>query len=213
MINQQIIQNKCLKVSGEGTIYVSPDQANITLGAITEGKILQQAQQENAMIISNIITAMTSLGIPKEKIQTVTYQIDIMYDYKDGVQIFRGYRVTHQLLVKTDNVEQAGKIVDTAVNQGANSVTNIEFTLAHPESYYNEALKIALHTAYVKAFTLTSQLSVHLNPVPYKIEEASQFATPPIPYATTLMAKAEATPIQSGQIAISATIIAHYLYC
>jgi uncharacterized protein len=205
-------QTKRLKVSGEGNISFAPDQVNITIGAITEKKSLQQAQEENTRIISNVIAALVELGITKEQIQTVIYRIDTMYDYQDGRQIFRGYQVNHQLLVKINQIVLTGQVVDLAVSQGANSVSNIEFTVAHPEAYYNEALKIALQNAYQKALTLTSQLPVNLNPVPYKIEEFSQVISPPVPLATTLLAKAEATPIQPGEITITATIIAHYYY-
>ncbi len=214
MINPQPMPNKCLKVSGLGTISVSPDQAKISLGVITENKSLQQAQEENAIAITNIIAALVALGIPKKNIQTINYQIDPVYDYKDGVQIFRGYKVTHQLQITIDNIGLTGQVVDHAVNQGANTVSNIQFTVAHPEMYYNEALKLALQNAYAKALSLTSQLPVTLNPVPVKIEEFSTTSTPPVPYPSTYMLKAEAaTPIEPGEMTITAKMIVNYLYC
>ncbi len=202
-----------LKVSGEGTISVSPNQAKITVGAMTEQESLQQAQQENTKIISDVINALTNLGIPHENIQTITYRIDPLYDYKDGRQIFRGYRVTHQLQIKIEDVDHVGQIVDLAVSQGANTISNIQFTVAQPEFHYNEALKTALNDAYMKAYTLTTQLNVNLNPIPIKIDEYSQISSPPVPFTQTLMAQAEATPIQPGEIKILATVIAQYTYC
>ncbi|WNF35138.1 SIMPL domain-containing protein [Bacillaceae bacterium IKA-2] len=212
MYDRQHIENNCLKVSGEGTISISPNQVNITIGAITEKKSLQEAQRENAIIISKIITAMAQLGIQRKNIQTVIYRIDTLYDYKDGVQLFRGYSVNHQLQVKIDDIEKTGLVVDHAVNQGANTVSNIEFTVAQPEAYYNEALKLALQNAYIKALTLTSQLAVNLNPIPFKLEELLKRISSPVPYSQTMMATAEATPIQPGEITISATITVDYLY-
>lgn len=212
MYYPQQIPNKCLKVSGEGTISVSPDQVSVTMGAKTEKKSLQEAQSENAMIIANVITALVELGIAKENIQTVIYRIETLYDYKDGVQLFRGYSVNHQLQVKIEQIELTGQLVDLAVSQGANTVSNIEFTVARPEAYYNEALKLALQKAYLKALILTSQLAVTLNPIPFKIEEFSKKAAPPMPYSTKLIAQAEATPIQPGEITITATITVDYLY-
>ncbi|RXJ04313.1 DUF541 domain-containing protein [Anaerobacillus alkaliphilus] len=203
---------KCLKVTGEGTISVTPDQANITLGAITENRNLQQAQEENTTIISNVITGLVQLGIRKENIQTVVYRIETLYDYQDGTQIFRGYRVNHQLLIKVEEIDQTGRVVDLAVSLGANSVTNIEFTVAQPEVYYHHALQMALHNATQKALSLTSQLPVNLNPIPYKIEEVSVHPSPPIPYVTPMLAKAETTPIQPGEITISSTIKVEYQY-
>ncbi|MCT8138356.1 SIMPL domain-containing protein [Anaerobacillus sp. CMMVII] len=203
---------KCLKVSGEGKISVSPNQAKITLGVITENVNLQQAQAENSQITTNVISSLTQLGIPQENIQTVVYRIEPLYDYRDGVQQFRGYQVTHQLQITINQIAQTGQIVDLAVSQGANTVTNIEFTVSQPEAYYNEALKLALNNAFTKATALTANLPVNLNPVPFKIEETLT-PPPPVPFATTMLAKAEAsTPIQPGEITISATITVHYFY-
>lgn len=213
MKNSQVMQSNCLKVSGEGTISISPNQAEITLGANTEDKSLQKAQQENSRILSNVIVTLEQLGIPKRNIQTVIYRIETLYDYQDGRRIFQGYRVNHQLQITINQIELTGQVVDQAVSQGANIVSNIEFTVTNKDNYYNEALKIALHNAYTKAVSLTSQLPVSLNSIPLKIEELSNVTPPPVPYTTTMALKAEATPIQPGEITISATIIAHYFYC
>ena len=95
----------------------SPNRAIVVLGAITEGNALQLVQAENARITANIILSLQNLGIPKEKIQTNDYRIETQYDYVDGKQIFRGYKVTHLLQITTDRVEQTGVIVDTAVSR------------------------------------------------------------------------------------------------
>lgn len=201
---------KCLKVVGEGTMQVSPNQALITLGAMTENKNLETAQKENSAIIANVSHALQLLGIDEKNIQTVSYRIEPLYDYQDGRQVFRGYRVTHLLQIQLQQVDRTGQVVDEAVKAGANTITNVEFTVAHQESYYNEALKKALHNAYEKARSITSQLCVCLLPVPYKIDELSKLSSPPI--GIPLMAKAEATPIQPGEIKITASIVAQFYY-
>lgn len=211
MYLQKQSRRNCLKVSGEGSISVSPNQANITLGAITEHENLQHAQKENTSIMTNIIDAILKMNVPKENIQTVIYRIDPQYDYVDGRQIFRGFRVNHQLQIKIDDLDFVGVIIDAAVAQGANTISNIEFSVDQPGFYYNEALKIALQNTYQKALTITSQIRANLNPVPVQIDEVSQIPTPPIPFTT--LATVEATPIQPGEIKISATIVATYNYC
>ncbi len=204
---------KCLKVSGQGTISVTPDQALITLGVITESMKLKDAQEENATTMTRVIAGLEQMGILKENIQTVIYRIDTLYDYQDGTQIFRGYRVNHQLQVKINQVESTGQVVDLAVSLGANTVSTIEFTVAQPEIYYHHALQKALHSATQKALTLTAQLPVILQPIPYKVEEVSDLPSPPVPFVTPMLAKAEATPIQPGEITITSNITAYFYYC
>jgi uncharacterized protein YggE len=204
--NQHIIE-----VSGEGTVSIAPDKAIIVLGAITENISLNVAQKENANTVSNIINSLLELSIPKENIQTVNYSIDIQYNYEDGKQTLRGYKVTHLLQVTIDKIDQTGLIVDTAVYNGANSVSNIQFTVAHPEVYYNQALSLAIKNGQQKAIIMAKTLGVTLNRIPNQVQEVSR-TLEPSPYQTSLYAKSAVTPIQPGELEISATIKAKYSY-
>ncbi|GED15336.1 SIMPL domain-containing protein [Aneurinibacillus migulanus] len=204
--NQYII-----KVSGEGSIPTTPDRAIIVLGAITESPNISTAQKENAETMSNIINSLMELGIPRENLKTVEYRIDIQYDYEDGKQTFRGYKVTYLLQITIDKIDQTGLVIDTAVKNGANSVSDIKFTVAHPNVYYNQALSLAIKNAEQKAVTIAKTLGATLHQVPNQVQEVSA-TSEPVPYQTALYAKSVATPIQPGQLEISAKITAEYSY-
>ncbi|MED3622591.1 SIMPL domain-containing protein [Neobacillus thermocopriae] len=201
-----------LKVIGEGSVYASPDMSTITLGVISEGINLSDAQKENNEKTTKVIQALTNIGIPNEDIKTADYRIEMVYDYEDGKQTLRGYRVTHMLEVTNHAVDRTGLIVDTAVNNGANTVSNIDFNLKNPQVYYNQALALALKDAQLKATELIKAMGVKLNKIPIWIQEINQ--TPPIvPFQTSLYAKSEAIPpIQPGKRKITATIQAKFSY-
>jgi uncharacterized protein len=200
-----------IEVAGEGTVSAAPDKAIIILGVITENISLTVAQKENADTVSNIISSLLNLSIPKENIQTTNYRIDIEYNYEDGKQTLRGYKVTHLLQITIDKVDQTGFIVDTAVNNGANSVSNIQFIVAHPEAYYNQALSLAVKNGEQKAITIAKTIGVTLNQFPGQVQEVSR-TQEPSPYQTQLYAKSAVTPIQPGELKISASIRAEYFY-
>jgi uncharacterized protein len=200
-----------LKVIGEATLQAAPDQAIITLGVHTEHIDPKLAQQENSQTISNIVTTLEELGIGEEHIRTSDYRIDPQYNYVDGKETFKNYRVQHMLQVKTKDIEQVGNIVDSAVKHGANSVSNVRFALANSDSYYNQALTIALGKAYEKALTITRAIEATLHPIPIQIEELSA-ATPPIVYQATSYVKASTTPIMPGELQITATVRVEYMY-
>ncbi|MFD0695163.1 SIMPL domain-containing protein [Paenibacillus sp. GCM10027628] len=200
-----------IEVSGEGTISAAPDKSSIVLGAVTDNMSLSKAQADNAATLSAIIDSLLKLHIPKEQIQTVTYRIDIQYNYEDGKQIFKGYQVTHLLQITIDKIDMTGLVIDTAVAQGANSVSHIHFTVAHPELYYNHALSLAIKNAENKAVIIAKTLGATLIKNPIQIQEESH-VTEPIPYQTTLYAKSAATPIQPGELKISAAVRAKYSY-
>ncbi|ULL14557.1 DUF541 domain-containing protein [Paenibacillus sp. H1-7] len=205
-------QNR-LEVIGEGSVAAAPDQASITLGAITEDVSLQTAQTQNAAMVTNIISSLLNLNIPKQNIQTVTYRIDIEYNYADGIQTLRGYKVTHLLQVTVDRTEQTGTIVDTAVKNGANTVSSIQFSVKHPNAYYNQALTSAIHNAQQKALTMANALGVTLVRTPVQVQELSR-QQEPTPFQPVMFSavSAPATPIQPGELSISAAVKVQFTY-
>ncbi|WP_332629002.1 SIMPL domain-containing protein [Halalkalibacter flavus] len=203
-------QQPLLKVIGEGSVTAAPDRVQILLGAITEEATVQSAQQENATIISAVIEAITGLGVPQESIQTSTYRIDPQYDFIEGEQVFRGYRVAHILQITLDQVEQSGAIIDAAVQQGANTVPSITFTFQDPSTFYQEALVEAIENANQKATIMSNTIGVSLNPIPLRVTEINKQAA--VPYPTVLSAQAAVTPIQEGELTITAAVEVEFTY-
>ncbi|RFU62420.1 SIMPL domain-containing protein [Peribacillus glennii] len=201
-----------LTVSGEETVQAAPDQAIITLGATTENKDPAAAQQDNAAIILRVINSIKALGIPENQIKTVEYRIDPQYDYQEGTQIFRGYKVTHLIRITASNIKQVGEIVDTAVKNGANTVSSVRFTVSNQEVHYNRALSLALENARQKAISMAKTLGVTLNDTPEQVQETS--IGQPLPFQMDAYSKiaAAATPIQPGELNISAAVKVEYSY-
>jgi uncharacterized protein YggE len=198
-----------LRVTGEGTITVAPDQAIIILGSTSENKSVSQAQQENAAVIRKIISAITNLGVPESAIQTVTYRVEPQYDYVEGRQVFRNYLVTHLLRITLDQIELTGRIVDSAVASGANVIQSFQFSLKDESAARNRALVLAVQNAQGKARAIANSLSVNLNETPFKIKELLPAAGPiPRQYAV----ETSATPIQTGMLSITAVIEAEFSY-
>jgi len=207
------VQPNQIKVTGEGSLSVAPDKTTIVLGAVTENTSLVTAQQENAAAVTQIVNSLVKLGIPKEHIQTVDYNVQMQYDFVEGKQIFRGYKVTHMLQITVDQVDMTGVVVDTAVSNGANTVSNIQFSVAHPELYYNQALSLAIRNGQQKAMTIATTLGVTLNRHPRVVQEQSR-AQEPVPFPTVMYAQAStaATPILAGQLTIKAAVTIEYSF-
>lgn len=198
-----------ITVVGSGTVRVIPDTAIINIGVVTEGSNLQEVQQENAVTTTKVVNSLLSFNIPRENIQTSFYNIEPRYDYKDGTQIFTGYRVTNMLTVKVKNLNDIGAIIDSTVKSGANRIDNITFTVENPSAFYNEALRLAVKNAEIKALTIANTLKVQLIKTPIKVTEES----PIVPINEYSMVKASSeTPVLPGQITITAKITAIYEY-
>lgn len=172
---------------------------------------LKLAQEQNAIKISEIINTLKRLGVSSEDIETQAYIIDPQYDYIDGKQVFRGYKVVHSLKVTIRDVDRIGEIIDEAVASGANTVDNIRFIVSEPSKYYQQALTAAIDDALVKAMTIGRKLKINVSEIPAQItEESYQYISPVQP--ALLQVSGGATPIQIGQVDITARIWAIFAY-
>lgn len=173
---------------------------------------MQQTQVENAEIMNRVIQSLLALNIPRENIQTAAFNIFPQYDFIEGKQLFRGYEVTNALTVKIDDTEKAGIVIDTAVANGANSVSSIQFGLDNPELVYQQALQRALQNTQTKAQTIAQTMKLTLYPQPISIVEEQQ-QNGPVLYKTLSMASSQAgTPIEQGEISVTATVTVKYQY-
>ena len=68
-------QKRVMTVTGIGSLSITPDTVQIQLEVKTESKQLSQAQQENAELMAQVIESLLALGIERENIQTVSYNI------------------------------------------------------------------------------------------------------------------------------------------
>lgn len=202
---------RVMTVNGEAVVRVAPDTVSMQLEVMTENKILSQAQQENANKMNQVIQALLQAGIPRENIQTSAYDIAPKYDYVEGSQVFRGYEVTNSITVKMKAINQAGRIVDLAVENGVNRVSNFQFSIENKEDVYRRALSNALTDGLAKAQTIANTLNVHLDPAPVKIVEES-IEPPHIFHTFAATAESTATPIEPGQIMIRASVEEQFRY-
>ncbi|MFC0234704.1 MULTISPECIES: SIMPL domain-containing protein [Fictibacillus] len=202
-----------LIVSGEGSVSAVPDRALLTIGVITENQNLSVAQKDNADKTASVIQTLMSLGIPQSDIQTASFRIEPQYNYENGQQQFRGYRVEHQLQVTVKDIRQTGQAIDQAVANGANSVSSIQFTVSNPDAFYNQALSLAIQNAQQKAISMARALQVTLRPVPLNVQEVSQSLPPrPVPFQAVMYAQSAETPIQPGENKITASVKIQYTY-
>ncbi|RUQ31629.1 DUF541 domain-containing protein [Peribacillus cavernae] len=204
-------QRHTLIVSGQKTVQAAPDQAVITLGVITENVDSAAAQQENAAAISKVIKSIAAFGVPEDQMKTVEYRIDPQYDYNDGKQVFRGYKVTHLIQFISTNIKQVGEIIDTAVKNGANTVTSVRFTLSNEEAFYRQALSLAFENAHQKALSMAKTMNVTLGSIPEQVQEVSA-GQPVVPFEMSAYSKVASTPIQPGELNISAVVKVEYVY-
>lgn len=202
---------RVIAVTGNGKVMARANYVQLQIEVNTQGVNVQEAQQENANIMNHVIQSIFGLNIPREDIQTASYTILPNYDYVDGKQIFKGYEVTNALSVKISDISQVGNIIDTAVQNGANHISSIQFKIENTDLYYQQALSLALQNAQMKAKTIAETMHLSLYPQPIEIVEENNSG--PVLYKSLAMAdQTISTPIEQGQMTISAAVRVKFQY-
>ncbi|MHA7966442.1 SIMPL domain-containing protein [Paenibacillus sp. CAU 1782] len=201
-----------IEVVGEGTANANPEIAVIQLGVVSEGESLETIQRENAAAINGITAALKSLGTQISDISTAAFGIEPRYTYEDGTQQFQGYQVTHMLSVTLNDIAMTGTVIDTAVANGANRVSEVTFQAANTEAAYHQALANAIKQAQEKAAVIANTLGVSLSAIPCKVEE-SGFTPPGQPlFKAAAAMDSFGTSIIPGQLTYRATVRVWYMF-
>ncbi|MGE7091497.1 SIMPL domain-containing protein [Lysinibacillus sp. NPDC048646] len=203
--------SRIITVTGNGKVLASASYVQLQIEVSTQGKNVQEAQQENASIMNRVLQSILALKIPRENVQTAAYNIAPIYDFVDGKQVFKGYEVTNAITVKIPDTNQVGAVIDTAVQNGANRISSIQFKIDNADVYYQQALSLALHNAQMKAKTIAETMHLPLHPQPIEIVEEHESG--PVLYKSMAMADSTiSTPIEQGQMTISATVRVKFQY-
>lgn len=202
-------QIKTIEVSGTGIVSMTPDEATVYLGAQTQSADAITAQENNAIKMDKVINALMGAGIAKADMTTSSYT---MYPVRDQTgENITGYIVSNQLKVTVKEINKTGDIIDKAVKAGANEVYSISFTLADEtrQKAREHALKNAAKAARSDADILASELGVVITG-PLQVSTGGGTVTTPYPIA--MVEKSVTTPINPGDVTVSASVSVKYQF-
>ena len=208
-----------IQVSGTGSVTGTPDRVQISFAVETDNPDVKVAQANNAVAMNNVVGALAAAGIPPDQMKTTDYSITPVYQTdNNGVfsNTIRTYQVTNALQVTLRDTNTTGQVIDTAVAAGANQVNSIQFMLSDEQAQVlrSQALSKAIANARADADTAAAALNVTITGT--QTADIGQGYTPVL-YGTydTLAASSKAaaapTPIQSGDITVTAQVSVTYL--
>ncbi len=151
---------RSFSVSGDGKAVAVPDIAQFSFSVITEGNLnIANLQKINTEKMNKIIEFVKSKQIDSKDITTQSYSIYPRYQYYNcnkttGVcppAEIVGYTVSQSVLVKIRDFAKIGDLLSGTVANGANSVSELSFTIDDPTSVQNEARAEAIAKAKDKA--------------------------------------------------------------
>jgi uncharacterized protein len=197
-------------VTGEGVVKMAPDRAFVTLAVESRSKNPKEAQTQNATIMTAVQTRLLSLGLSKDAVRTLSYDLHLESDWVSGRQVPRGYVARNTIEVRLDDITRVGEVIDAATASGANAVHGVRFDLKEREALERDALKRATADARARAEAAAAGAGATLGRV-LRIEEPSRgYPMPPAPMMmreAAQDARAASTPIVAGEIEIRAAVV------
>jgi uncharacterized protein len=143
-----VAQPRTLSVSGSGTVYLTPDIANIYIGVHTEDPSITKAVNDNNVQTQALVDALKNAGIAEADIQTSNFSVySTNYDKLGNMTTASIYAVDDSVYVTMRDLSKMGSVLSTAVSSGANSINSITFDVSDKTAAQAEARQKAMANA------------------------------------------------------------------
>ena len=195
-----------ISVTGEATVSVPPDLAQIDAGVTTEAKTAREASDANNAAMGKVLLALKGAGIEEKDYQTSRLSLQPQSAPNrtgTGPSAIVGYRASNHVTIRLRDVTKVANVIDTLVAAGANDIGGINFTVSQASKLLDDAREQAIADARRKAEIYAKAAGVTLG-APLSISEGS---TPvPIPYRRMAAGMAAAAPVAQGEETLQVTV-------
>jgi len=155
------VGSNTVSVDGTSNIKATPDLVSVYFNAQTRGNTSKEANDNNAEMVDEILTALIKQGFERKDIQTESFNIYEDIQWINNKQVSKGYIATQQLKIElaTNEASKIGDVIDAGVDAGATlNYINFELSTAKQNEYKAQALKEASEDATIKAEAIASGL-------------------------------------------------------
>ena len=196
-----------IRAVGEGKASGKPDQAQVDFAVVTQAATAQDAAAQNANQTTAVLTQLRQLLGANADIKTLNYSLSPVYNYpRDGSPAtLTGFTANNTVEATVSDLNLPGKIIDTAIQAGANRVDGLRFSIKDDQALRGQALRSAALQARSHAEAIALGLGVRLGAVIGAAEGYSAGIVPASRIALTAGASV-LTPVQPGNIDVTATV-------
>lgn len=202
--------------AGTGQVSTDPDRAIVRLGMTAEAPEASAAQSQVNVTMQAILSAVKALGVQERAIRTEQLTLSPVYD-TGSVQSrggrteprIVGYSASNVVSVELDDIARIGDVVDAGIQAGANQLQGISFHARDDAAARSAALRLAVQDARAQADAMAAALGMRVIGL-RELVAADAIVQPPQPYAAARFSLEAATPIQPGQVEISARVMATF---
>jgi uncharacterized protein YggE len=200
----QVIPPAAISVTGEATVSVPPDLAEIDGGVASEAKTAREASEANNAAMGKVLQALKGAGIEEKDIRTSRLSLEPQSaPNRSGPSAIAGYRASNRVTVRVRDVTKVASVIDTLVGAGANEIGGINFVVSQASKLLDEARERAVADARRKAEIYAKAAGVTLG-APLSISEEGNSA--PAPYRRMAAGMAASAPVAQGEETLAVTV-------
>jgi uncharacterized protein YggE len=205
-----------LTISSQGSVVKPADQLQLHIGVVTISEKAGPSLEDNSIRVAAVVKNLQSAGLSRSDFETGNFTIQPTFtpmpkdpppDWQPSIN---GYEVRNNIIIHTDKLELAGKLIDAANKAGANTIDNMHFVLKDPRGYWGDAIKIATLNAISDANIMAQAAQVRLGRIiSIVLENVNEISPRPNMFVAKAMGNASPT-IEPGEVTISANVTVTY---
>jgi uncharacterized protein YggE len=203
----QTMPPPAISVTGEATVSVAPDQAQIDGGVTSDAKTAREASDANNAAMGKVLLALKGAGIDEKDYQTsrLSLQPQFAANYKPSERAsgIVSFRASNRVTVRIRDVTKVANVIDVLVGAGANEIGGINFVVSQASKLLDEARERAVADARRKAEIYAKAAGVTLG-APLSISEEGNSA--PVPYRRMAAGMAVSAPVAQGEETLAVTV-------
>lgn len=197
-----------IKTSARAAIQVTPDQAQVDIGVVTQARTAQEASSQNAVQTQAAIAKVKAAGGPKIGIRTSRYSFGPIYSppkVNGGKAMLDGYSASNTIVLTCRDLSILGKVIDAATAGGANEIQGLQFSLKDEGAVRARALRQAALEAWANAESMAGALGLKLGRI-LLLEQTSPPVIRPMMMSANARVAGAPVPIEAGAIDVEAMV-------
>jgi len=199
-----------VSVTGEASISVPPDLAQIDSGVTTEAKTAREASEANNKAMGGVLQALKNAGLAEKDVQTSRLSLSPQSAPNRNANapfLIVGYRASNRVTVTIRDITKVADTIDVLVGAGANEISGMSFMVSKASKLLDDARSEAIADARRKAEIYAKAANISLG-APISISEES---TPgPMPYRKMAADMAASAPVAQGQETLRVSVSVSY---
>lgn len=196
-----------ISVTGEASVSVAPDQAQIDGGVTSEAKTAREASEANNAAMGKVLLALKGAGIEEKDFQTSQLSLQPQSaPNRPGPSTIVAYRASNRVTIRVRDVAKVASVIDVLVGAGVNELGGINFLVSQSSKLLDDAREKAIADARRKAEIYARAAGVTLGE-PLGISEEGSPAPVFRGRMVAVGGMAAATPVAQGEETLSVSVV------